>query len=179
MKLEPEKAGLAADRLEWITDHIQRNYIDSKKLAGCQVMVGRHGHPAYFRSFGQMDLERHKPMGDDAIFRIYSMSKPITSIALMQLYERGYFQLNDPVYRFVPEWREQQVWISGEGSEMRTRQPNQPMTMRHVLNHSAGLTYGNSSHPVDKVYRALKVNRAEGETLSSFMEKLASVPPAL
>jgi CubicO group peptidase (beta-lactamase class C family) len=176
MKLEPEKAGLAADRLEWITDHIQRNYIDSKKLAGCQVMVGRHGHPAYFRSFGQMDLERHKPMGDDAIFRIYSMSKPITSIALMQLYERGYFQLNDPVYRFVPEWREQQVWISGEGSEMRTRQPNQPMTMRHVLNHSAGLTYGNSSHPVDKVYRALKVNRAEGETLSSFMEKLASVP---
>ena len=71
MRIEPEKAGLAADRLECISDHIKRNYIDTKKIAGCQVLVGRHGHAAYFRSFGQMDIEREKPMAEDAIFRIY------------------------------------------------------------------------------------------------------------
>lgn len=176
MRIEPEKAGLAADRLEWISDHIKRNYIDTKKIAGCQVLVGRHGHAAYFRSFGQMDIEREKPMAEDAIFRIYSMSKPITSIALMQLYERGFFQLNDPVSRYIPEWSDQMVWVSSEGADMRTKSPNQPMTMRHVLNHSGGLTYGTSTHPVDKVYRQLKVNRGAGETISSFIEKLASVP---
>ncbi|MFT4822047.1 MAG: CubicO group peptidase (beta-lactamase class C family) [Candidatus Pseudothioglobus sp.] len=176
MEIAPEMAGLAADRLEWITEHIQRNYIDSGKIAGCQVMVGRHGHTAYFRNFGSMDLERGKPMQDDAIHRIYSMTKPITSIALMQLYERGCFQLNDPVHRFIPAWRNQQVWVSGEGDAMQTRPPNQPMTMRHVLNHSGGLTYGASSHPVDKVYRALKVSREEGETVLSFVAKLAGVP---
>jgi CubicO group peptidase (beta-lactamase class C family) len=175
MEISPEMAGLAEDRLEWITDHINRNYIDTGKIAGCQVMVGRHGALAYFRNFGSMDLERDKPMQDDAIFRIYSMTKPITSIALMQLYERGHFQLNDPVHRFIPEWRDQQVWISGEGEDMRTRPPNQPMTMRHVLNHSGGLTYGLSSHPVDKAYRALKVSRGEGETVLGFVQKLAGV----
>ena len=176
MRIEPEKAGLAADRLEWITDHIKRNYIDAQKIAGCQVLVGRHGHAGYFRSFGQMDIERDKPMTDDAIFRIYSMSKPITSIALMQLYERGYFQLNDPVSRYIPEWADQKVWVAGEGVDMRTKSPNQPMTMRHVLTHSGGLTYGTTSHPVDKVYRQLKVNRGAGETITSFIEMLASVP---
>ena len=176
MRIEPEKAGLAADRLEWITDHIKRNYIDTQKIAGCQVLVGRHGHVGYFCSFGQMDIERDQPMADDAIFRIYSMSKPITSIALMQLYERGYFQLNDPVSRYIPEWADQKVWVAGEGADMRTKSPNQPMTMRHVLTHSGGLTYGTTSHPVDKVYRQLKVNRGAGETITSFIEKLASVP---
>ena len=85
MELKPDQAGLPADRLKWITDHINRNYIDSEKVSGCQVLVSRHGHPAYFKSFGKMDVERGRAMEDDAIFRIYSMSKPITSIALMQL----------------------------------------------------------------------------------------------
>ena len=96
MEVTPAKAGLSADRLAWITDHINRNYIDNKKISGCQVLVSRHGYPAYFKSFGEMDIERGKPMLDDTIFRIYSMSKPITSVALMQLYEKGYFQLMIP-----------------------------------------------------------------------------------
>ena len=176
MNIAPDKAGLSASRLERITDHINRNYMDAGKLSGCQILVSRHGHPAYFKSFGKMDIERDKAMSDDAIFRIYSMSKPITSVALMQLYEKGYFQLNDPVSRIIPGWKDQRVYVSGEGEGMETKEPDRPMTFRHVLSHSGGLTYGNSEHPVDEVYKQLKVGRRKGETLRTFTDKLAHVP---
>src|SRR3712207_2130681 len=117
----PIEAGLDAARLDRITEHLEKNYIAPGKIAGCQTLVARHGHVAYFESLGSMDLERNKPMREDAIFRIYSMTKPITSVALMTLYERGLFQLNDPVHRAIPEWRDQQVWVSGEGAGMETR----------------------------------------------------------
>src|SRR6187549_3531607 len=97
MDAQSQWTGLDAGRLERITEHLERNYIGPGKIAGAQVAVARHGHLAYFRSFGQMDRERGKAMADDTIFRIYSMSKPITGVALMTLFERGYFQLNDPV----------------------------------------------------------------------------------
>ncbi len=174
MDINPKAAGLSAERLEWITDHLQKNYIDSQKVVGCQVLVSRHGHPAYRRSFGLMDRERGKEMADDTIFRIYSMSKPITSIALMQLFERGHFQLNDPVSRVIPSWKNQRVWVSGEGNEMVTEEIAAPMTFRHVLSHMTGLTYGATRHPVDKAYQARGVNR--GEKLSTFVEKLSEVP---
>jgi len=176
MELAPNKAGMSAARLAWIDDHLNRNYIDPGKISGCQVLVSRHGYPAYFKSFGRMDIERDRPMQDDAIFRIYSMSKPITSVALMQLYERGYFQLNDPVSRVMPEWRNHKVWVSGEGEGMVLKEPLRPMTFRHVLSHTGGLTYGNGGHPVDKVYIEHKVNRGKGETLETFMNKIARVP---
>ena len=175
-------AGLSAERLERITTHLNSRYIEPGKIAGCQVLVGRRGVPAYFRSFGQMDRERGKPMTDDTIFRIYSMTKPITSVALMMLFEEGLFQLNDPVHRFIPSWRNHRVWVEGEGEDMVTRAPASPMTMRHVLSHTAGLTYGDmlypppKLHPVDQVYREMDVSRAPGETVESFVEKLAQVP---
>ncbi|MGH6957689.1 MAG: serine hydrolase domain-containing protein, partial [Caulobacteraceae bacterium] len=124
-------------------------------------------------------------MADDAIFRIYSMSKPITSVALMSLYERGYFQLNDPVSRFFPAWKDHKVWVSGRGAEMKTEAPKQPVTMRHMLSHTGGLTYGSalvalgapdSGHPVDQAYAEVGVRRGKGETLMEFMDKLAKVP---
>ncbi len=176
MELEPKRAGFAPDRLARITEHLDRNYIAPGKIVGCQTLVARHGYLAYFKSLGQMDRERRKPMADDAIFRIYSMSKPITSVALMTLYERGAFQLNDSVSRFIPEWREHRVWVSGEGAQMQTAAPQRPMTMRHVLSHTGGLTYGMTSHPVDRVYHELGVNRGAGETLATFAQKLARVP---
>ena len=111
-------------------------------LMGCQIAVARHGHMAYQKSFGSMDLERNKPMADDAIFRIYSMTKPITSIALMTLYEKGYFQLNDPISRYVPSWKNHRVWVSGEGEDMVTEAPKRPVSFRDVLSHSGGFTYG-------------------------------------
>ena len=176
MELAPKRAGFAPERINRITDHLNRNYIEPGKITGCQVMVARHGHVAYFKSFGQMDRERKKPLADDTIFRLYSMTKPITSVALMSLYEQGHFQLNDPVSRFIPAWREHKVWVSGVGAEMETAAPNSPMTMRHVLSHSGGLTYGATNHPVDRVYREVGVTRSDGATLASFAEKLAKVP---
>jgi CubicO group peptidase (beta-lactamase class C family) len=180
MQIAPEKAGFDAGRLQRITEHLDKNYIQPGKVAGCQTLVARHGHVAYFSSMGMADRERAKPMADDTIFRIYSMSKPITSVALMQLYERGLFQLNDAVSRVIPEWKDQRVYVSGEGENMVTEAPRRPLTFRHILSHSGGLSYGGTNHPVDQVYRAVGVGRgqgrADGETLRTFVEKLAQVP---
>src|SRR5690606_32310763 len=87
MEVTPEDAGFSPERLDRITDHLTRNYIETGRIVGAQVAVARHGNLAYFKSFGLMDSERSKPMHDETIFRIYSMTKPITSIALMQLFE--------------------------------------------------------------------------------------------
>jgi CubicO group peptidase (beta-lactamase class C family) len=176
MELAPKRAGFEPERINRITDHLNRSYIEPGKIAGCQTLVARHGHVAYFKSFGLMDRERRKSMADDTIFRIYSMTKPIASVALMSLYEQGHFQLNDPVSRFIPAWREHKVWVSGAGADMQVLTPEKPMTMRHILSHTGGLTYGATNHPVDRVYREAVVNRGAGETLATFAEKLAKVP---
>ena len=183
MDAQSQWTGLDAERLERITGHLERNYLASRKIAGCQVTVARHGHIAYSRSFGMMDIERGKPMADDTIFRIYSMTKPIVSVALMTLYEQGYFQLNDPVSRYVPSWKNHRVWVSGSGETMETEKPTRPVTFRDVLSHAAGLTYGGGlpgvgiQHPIDKVYRELKIRSAgSNDTMVEFMDKLAQVP---
>src|SRR5579863_7118064 len=166
MELAPKLTGLSVPRLERITDHLERAYVGPGKVAGCQVAVARHGHLAYLRSLGSMDLARGKAMADDAIFRIYSMTKPITSVALMTLFERGYFQLNDAVSRFFPAWKDQRVWKSGRGAEMVTEAPTRPVSMRDMLRHTGGLTYGAQlealgvpdPHPmVNEAYRNLGV----------------------
>ncbi len=183
MDAQSQWTGLDADRLDRIGEHLERNYIKPGKIAGCQVGVMRHGQLAYSGAFGSMDLERSKPMAEDTIFRIYSMTKPITSVALMTLFERGLFQLDDPVHRFFPEWKAQRVWVSGEGDDMQTQPLDRPVSIRDVLTHMSGLTYGGGlpgvgiQHPVDKVYRALKVRSlGAADTLPEFMAKLAQVP---
>ena len=180
MQVDPIKAGFSQAKLARIDRHLIENYIAPGKIAGCQVMVARRGTAAYFKSFGDMDRERARPVQEDTIFRIYSMTKPITSIALMTLYEEGRFQLNDPVHRFLPAWRDHEVWVRGEGADMVTRPPASPMTMRHVLSHTSGLTYGAlldaDPHPVNGVYQELGVRRSDGETMTSFAEKLSRVP---
>ncbi|MDP2260941.1 MAG: serine hydrolase domain-containing protein [Caulobacter sp.] len=185
MDAQSQWTGLDADRLERITGHIERNYIATGKIAGCQVQVTRHGHTAYARSFGHRDRERSTPWSDDTIVRIYSMTKPITSVALMTLFEQGRFQLDDPVSRFVPEWKKHRVWVSGEGANMVTEAPNRPVTFRDMLCHTGGLTYGSMlahltglpiEHPVDKAYDEIGVRRGEGETLDDFLAKLGEIP---
>ena len=104
--LQPSPSGFDAGRLDRIAAHLHDNYIEPGKIAGCEVAVGRRGHVAYRASLGHRDRERAVPVGDDTIFRIYSMTKPITSIALMQLFEQGKFQLDDRVARFYPSWGE-------------------------------------------------------------------------
>jgi len=183
MDAQSQWTGLDASRLERIGDHLERNYIGPQKIAGCQVLVARRGHQAYLKSFGSMDLERGKAMRDDAIFRIYSMTKPITSVALMMLYEKGYFQLNDPVSRYVPSWKNHRVWVSGEGDDMVTEAPRRAVTFRDVLCHTAGLTYGGGlpgvgvQHPIDHIYRSLKIRSAGSrDTMMEFLDKLSQVP---
>ena len=182
--LDPSAAGFDPKRLERITAHLERRYIEPGKIAGCQVLVARHGQPAYFRSLGRRDLERSTPMTDDTIFRLYSMTKPITSVALMTLLEQGHFQLNDPVSRFIPSWKGHQVWVSGEGADMKLEAPNRPMTVRDLLCHTSGLTYGSllsavgvdvAPDPVDAEYDRVGVRRTD-ETLESFVGLLAQVP---
>jgi CubicO group peptidase (beta-lactamase class C family) len=108
------------------------------------------------------------------------MSKPITSVALMMLWEEGRFQLTDPVHRFIPSWRGQEVWERGEGDQIVTRRPANPPTMQHILSHTAGLTYGGLlpglESPVDQAYQDLGIARGGGETLLEFADKLGRVP---
>jgi CubicO group peptidase (beta-lactamase class C family) len=178
-------SGFVASRLQRITDHLNRHYIEPGKITGCQTLVARHGDIAYFSSLGLADRERGKPVADDTLFRIYSMTKPITSVALMMLYEQGLFHLNDPIQRFVPEWAEQRVWVSGEGAALHTVALDRPITFRDLLTHTSGLTYGGGlpgvgiEHPVDHVYRQHHVRTMGGrDPLSEFLRKLGQVPLA-
>src|SRR5580704_15559637 len=141
VKVNPAGAGFDERRLERITEHVQSRYIDPERIAGCQVAVARHGHVGYFRSFGFRDRERSAPVEEDTIWRIYSMTKPITGVALMSLYERGMFQLNDPVSRFIPQWRDLKVkQRSADGSEQLV-DPQRPMTVRDLMMHMSGLGF--------------------------------------
>lgn len=185
MELAPKEAGFDASRLERITEHLERSYLAPGKIAGCQVLVARHGHVAYSRSLGLADLDRGTPIRDDTIFRLFSMTKPITSVALMQLYERGYFQLNDRVSRVLPEWRDMGVYVSGEGEHIQIRPPKRPMTFAHLLSHQSGLSYGDGlvrlgaeapTHPAEAAYSALGVQRGRDDTLADFVQRLSNVP---
>ena len=178
-------AGLSLSRLERITELLQTRYVDPGKIAGCQTLVARHGQIAYSRSLGAMDLERGKRWADDTVARIYSMTKPVVSVALMMLWERGLFRLDEPVTAWLPEWKDQRVWVSGEGEAMQTTALERPVSFRDLLSHTSGLTYGAlletigapaARHPVDMAYRAMKVRAEADEDLDLFVAKLGALP---
>ncbi|MGY6499769.1 MAG: serine hydrolase domain-containing protein [Acidimicrobiales bacterium] len=142
MKVDPDAAGLDAGQLARIGEHLRRNYIDPGKIAGCQTLVARGGEVGYYEALGQMDRERGKPIEPDTIWRIYSMTKPITGVALMSLYEQGHFQLSDPVHRFIPEWRGLKVKQRNADGTKTLVDPVRPMTVRDVLMHMSGFGMG-------------------------------------
>ncbi len=142
MKADPTGAGLAESQLERMTEHLQHRYIDAGRIAGCQLAIARHGQVGYFRSFGSRHLERALPVEEDTIWRIYSMTKPITGVALMSLYERGMFQLSDPVARFIPQWRDLKVRERADDGSGRLVDPARPMTVRDLMMHMSGLGFG-------------------------------------
>jgi CubicO group peptidase (beta-lactamase class C family) len=175
--------GIDPGRLARITEHLTQHYIEPVKIAGCQTLVARFGEVVYEQSLGYADLERKKPVQQDTLFRIYSMTKPVTSVALMMLFERGLFQLNDPVRNVVPEWSNPQVWVAGEGANMLTEAARRPITFRDLLTHTGGLTYGGGlpgvgiEHAVDHVYREHKIRTFGGkDTLDEFLRKVAQMP---
>jgi len=184
MDARTQWTGLNEVRLERIGEHLQRRYLEPGRLAGCQIAVARHGHVAYARAFGLMDRERGRTVRADTLWRLYSMSKPITSVALMRLFEHGLFQLDEPVARIVPAWASQRVWVSGVGEEMVTAPAQRPVSFRDLLRHTSGLTYGgvlgdDAWRPVDEAYAAQDVRGpGSNETMPGFLDKLARVPLA-
>jgi len=173
----PTASGVHGQNLEYLDAHLQR-YIDAGKIAGASTLIYRHGEVAHFSPLGLADRERNRPMAKDTIFRIYSMSKPMTSIALMQLYERGLVQIDDPVHKYIPEWKELRVYQSGNYPNFLTTRTERAMTVRDLLSHQSGLTYGFMERTnVDAAYRKLGVGGIEvGGTLRSMVEKLATLP---
>ncbi len=177
MKADPEGAGFDEQRLERITGHFEGRYVATGKIPGCQIAVARGGRLAYWRSLGWMDRERSELVGDDTIWRIYSMTKPVTSIALMQLYERGMFQLTDPLHRYLPEWRGLQVGELRPDGSMDMSGQSRPVSVRDALTHMTGLAGSLvPGHPTDDRFNAaLRANRS-GMTLEGLCSLLAEFP---
>jgi CubicO group peptidase (beta-lactamase class C family) len=178
MLVKPEEVGLTSPRLARIGEHFQR-YVDGGKLAGTLTLIARRGKIAYLEPQGHLEIERRRPMTPDAVFRIYSMTKPITSVGLMMLYEQGRFQLDDPVHRFIPSWRDLQVFVSGNHPVFKTAPVERPMTVRDLLSHTSGLTYGFMERTnVDAAYRKLGVaeRTKPGYTLRDMVDTLATLP---
>jgi CubicO group peptidase (beta-lactamase class C family) len=137
---KPESVGLSAERLDRIGAEVQRS-IDDKRLAGAVTLVMRHGKVAWFKAQGTADREAGKPMRTDAMFRICSMSKPITSVAVMMLYEEGRFLLDDPISRYLPEFKYPKVLVKPASGEPYTIPAAHEITIRDLLRHTSGLTY--------------------------------------
>ena len=175
--VRPETLGLCSERLARIDTHLMNRYIAPQKIAGALTLVARRGEIAYLSAIGKMDLERDKPMAVDTIFRIYSMSKPITSVGLMMLYEHGRFQLDDPVYKFIPEWRDLRVYELGNHPRWVTTPCERPMTIRDLFTHMSGLTYGFMERTnIDRAYRRLGIGREDSKDLRQMIEGLAGLP---
>ena len=178
MLVKPEEVGLSSSRLARIGDHMKR-YIDAGKIAGTLTLVARRGQVAYLEPLGHLEIERRRPVTADAVWRIYSMTKPITSVGLMMLYEEGRFQLDDPVHRFIPSWQNLRVFVGGNYPTFKTAPVERPMTIRDLLSHTSGLTYGFMERTnVDAAYRQLGVadQTRSGYTLQDMVETLAELP---
>ena len=174
----PEAVGLSSERLKRIETFIQDKYIDSGKLPCALTQVWRRGQLAYTSVLGSADVERGKPLKADSLFRIYSMTKPITSVAFMMLVEEGKVSLDDPVHRFIPAWRDLGVFQAGVQGAFQTKRPAEPMRMLDLLRHTAGLTYGFQQRTnVDAAYRKLKLDGVDSEGgLQDFVDRLGTVP---
>ena len=153
-EIDPAEVGLDPARLDRIDRHFAR-YVDTGKLPGWLVTVGRKGRLAYVSACGARDIEAGLPVETDTLWRIYSMSKPITSVAAMILYEEGAFELTDPVSSFIPSFADVRVYTGGSDLKMVTVPALEPVRIWHLLTHTSGLTYGfHRTHPVDASYRA-------------------------
>jgi CubicO group peptidase (beta-lactamase class C family) len=178
MPNKPEAVGLSTSRLDRLDQVLQTRYIDSGKLKGALVLIARRGEIAHQRALGMADAERGKPVREDTLFRIYSMSKPITSAAFMMLVEEGLVALDDPVSRFIPEWKNLGVYDGGMLGSFRTTAPARPMQIIDLLRHTSGLTYGFQQRGnVDAAYRKLGVGELEASgALETMIQALAGLP---
>jgi CubicO group peptidase (beta-lactamase class C family) len=173
---DPSTVGFSTERLTRLTDGM-RKMVSDGRLAGIVTLVARHGKVVSFDAVGKQDVRKPDAMEKDSIFRIYSMTKPITGVAMMMLYEEGKWRLDDPVSKFIPEFRELKVH-AGENPDgtPKLEDARRPMTMRELMTHSAGLGYGlSTANPVDRMYRDARVLDS-GKPLQQMIDGLAKLP---
>ena len=171
-------SGFDAARLERIGAHFDR-YVEDGRLPGWLVRIARDGELVHQAMGGQRDVEAGLAVEEDTLWRIYSMTKPITSVAAMTLYEEGHFELKDPVARFLPEFAEPRVYAGGSMAKVATQPAVEPIRMWHLLTHTSGLTYGfHHAHPVDALYREAghEWGTPPGCDLAACCEQWASLP---
>jgi CubicO group peptidase (beta-lactamase class C family) len=172
--IRPETVGFSSERLENLHKIIQ-DEIDQKQLAGAITILARHGKILDYRVYGERDMESHSPMAKDTIFRDYSMSKPVTSVAMMILYEQGKWLPNAPIATYIPEFKNLKVFagVDKEGKPTLV-EPEHAPTMRELMSHSAGFSYGSGNTVVDAMYKELKP--LQSANLQEMIDKLANIP---
>jgi CubicO group peptidase (beta-lactamase class C family) len=178
MVIDTNATGISQERLQRVDRFLQASYIDAGKIPGALTLIYRRGEIAHFSTLGMADIERSVPVREDTIYRIFSMTKPITSVAFMQLVEQGLVALDDPVHKHIPEWNDLTVYEAGVHPAFRTTPAQRSMQIVDLLRHTSGLTYGfQQSTNVDAAYRTLGIGQLERHgTLDEMVQKLADVP---
>lgn len=173
--VDPTEVGLDPDRLARIDRFVADRYLATGRFPGFTLLISRGGRIAHLSFQGSAKVEDGQPMTADTLVRIYSMSKPITSVALLSLYEEGRFRLDEPVSTFIPSWADLRVFADGTAANHTTKFPEREMTIRDLLTHTSGLTYSwMYRHPVDALYRRAGV--AAGHRLDDYVDLLAHQP---
>jgi CubicO group peptidase (beta-lactamase class C family) len=174
-KTRPEDAGFSSERLERLHAAMQQE-VDQKRLPGIVTILSRHAKVVEERTYGKKDMESGAPMTKDTIFRIYSMTKPVTGVAMMILYQEGKWKPSDPISKFIPEFAHLKVYKGvDQNGNVILEDPIHPPTMRELMSHTAGFTYGIFGNtPVDKMYVDQKV--LQSSSLQDMIDKLAKMP---
>ena len=171
----PERAGFSAERLERV-DRIMRRYVEGERLAGTLTLIYRRGHVVHLKAHGHRDRAAGKPMAPDTLLRIYSMTKPITTLAALMLFEQGHFLLDDPIAQYLPAFEDVQVYAGSHLEGMHLVAPERPPTIQDLMRHTAGLSYGwFHDSPVEERYRQTFTNRSE-MSLATAVDALAGLP---
>jgi len=175
--LPPDDFGMSPKRLERIRGWL-RSHVEAERLAGASVLINKGGQNIYYQTAGYRDLESRKPIEPDTIFRIYSMTKPITTLAAMMLYEEGVFQLDDPIARFLPKFEKMDMLVGGDADNPQLEPARSLITMRQLMTHTSGLTYDFfKTSAVDALYRenGITFSSAKG-SLADMVRRLAEQP---
>ncbi len=179
--VQPESMGFSSQRLGRI-NQVMQQYVDEKKLAGMVTLVARQGKIVHIDKFGMADIRAKKSMQTDSLFRIYSMTKPITSTAVLMLFEEGRFRLTDPVHQYIPAFKDVKVLDSSVNAEKRLIEPKRLITIRDLLTHTAGLSYGfDDNFYIDDLYRKnmwAKMDRDPNMDLANMVAEIAKIPLA-
>jgi CubicO group peptidase (beta-lactamase class C family) len=178
VEIDAAEAGFSPERLARVDPHFRR-YVDDGRLPGWSLAIARHGRLVHVSTYGQRDVEASAPVELDTIFRLYSMTKPITAVAALMLWEQGAFELKDPVKRLIPAFGATRVWRGGSVTAPQTEPVRDDLAVWHLFTHTAGLTYGFlGAHPVDDLYRrgGFEWGSPEGADLEAVCDRLATFP---